>query len=176
MAIARPIDRRLFLLLEHARNQVFRQANNRLQKDLGVTAPQGAVLFHLQRRDGARMGDLAAALGLNAPAVSGLIDRMEAQELVTRQRERRDARAARVYLTDKGRTLAAQVTERLRAFNEALSKGFTDEQMEAVYGFLGALARRGPELWDDGPSDGSDQALLATLSGPTGLPSPQSRA
>jgi len=158
MAIARPIDRRLFLLLEHARNQVFRQANNGLQKDLGVTAPQGAVLFHLQRRDGARMGDLAATLGLNAPAVSGLIDRMEAQGLVARQREKTDARAARVHLTEAGRTLAVQVTERLRAFNEALSEGFTEQQMEVVYGFLAALARRGPELWDQAPSPASEAA------------------
>lgn len=152
MAIARPVDRRLFLLLEHARNQVFRQANNGLQKDLGVTAPQGAVLFHLQRRDGARMGDLAAALGLGAPAVSGLIDRMEDLGMVARQKEKRDARAARVFLTDSGRTLSAQVTDRLRSFNEALSDGFTDEQMETVYGFLAALARRGPELWEEAPA------------------------
>lgn len=152
MAIARPIDRRLFLLLEHARNQVFRQANNGLQRDLGVTAPQGAVLFHLQRRDGARMGDLAAALGLGAPAVSGLIDRMEDSGMVTRQKEKRDARTARVFLTATGRDLSAQVTERLRAFNEALSDGFTDEQMETVYGFLAALARRGPELWEEAPA------------------------
>lgn len=175
MAIARPVDRRLFLLLEHARNQVFRQANNGLQKDLGVTAPQGAALFHLQRRDGARMGDLAAALGLNAPAVSGLVDRMAAQGLVTRQREKDDARAARVWLTTEGRRAAAQVGERLRAFNEALAEGFTDEQMEAVYAFLAALARR-PALWDSAPASELAPELLATLSGPTGLPSPQSRA
>ncbi len=74
---------------------MFRQANNGLQRNLGVTAPQGAVLFHLHRRDGARMGDLAATLGLNAPAVSGLIDRMAALGYVSRQREKEDARAAR---------------------------------------------------------------------------------
>lgn len=149
MAIARPVDRRLFLLLEHARNQVFRQANNGLQKDLGITAPQGAVLFHLGRRDGARMGDLAANLGLNAPAVSGLIDRMQEAGMVERRKEAADARAARVYLTEDGKTRAAQVTERLRAFNEQLGDGFTDEQMDVVYAFLATLARRGPELWEN---------------------------
>lgn len=159
MAIARPTDRRLFLLLEHARNHVFRQANNGLQKDLGVTAPQGAVLFHLHRRDGARMGDLAATLGLNAPAVSGLIDRMQASGFVTRQREKTDARAARVFLTAAGRTLAGQVAERLRAFNDALSEGFTEQQMEIVYGFLSALARRGPGMWEDAaPADAPEKA------------------
>lgn len=147
MAIARPVDRRLFLLLEHARNQVFRLANNSLQKDLGITAPQGAALFHLHRRDGARMGDLAAALGLNAPAVSGLVDRMQAAGMVEKRKEAGDARAARVWLTPDGRALAAQVAERLRAFNEHLAEGFSDEQMEVVYGFLAALARRGPETW-----------------------------
>ncbi len=148
MAIARPVDRRLFLLLEHARNQVFRQANNGLQKDLGVTAPQGAALFHLHRKDGARMGDLASTLGLNAPAVSGLVDRMRDSGLVERRREPGDARAARVYLTESGRALAVQVAERLRAFNDHLADGFTEEQMEIVYGFLAALARRGPEAWE----------------------------
>lgn len=148
MAIARPVDRRLFLLLEHARNQAFRQANNGLRKDLGVSAPQGAALFHLHRRDGARMGDLAAALGLGAPAVSGLVDRMEEAGLVVRKKEAHDARAARIFLTPEGRALAAQVADRLRAFNESLSRGFSDEQMEVVYGFLDALARRGPELWE----------------------------
>src|SRR5690606_12756796 len=99
------------------------------------------------------------------------VDRMEALGLVSRQREKTDARAARVWLTEKGRTMAGQVAERLRAFNEAMAEGFTDEQMEAVYGFLAALARRGPELWDSPSPAGPDAGLLATLSGPTGLPS-----
>jgi len=141
MAIARAVDRRLFLLLERAHARVFRDANNRLRDRLGLTAAQAGALFFLARHDGCRIGDLAGGLGLGAPAVTGLVGRMQAAGLVVRAAEASDARASRVRLTEKGRALSGAAADHLKKFNDAISRGFDTDEMETVYRFLTRLAR-----------------------------------
>ena len=142
MAIARAVDRRLFLLLERAHTRVFRDANNHLKSSIGLTVSQGGALFFLNRHDGCRIGDLALGIGLGAPAATGLVDRMAKSGLVRRGAEKDDARASRVYLTEKGRGVSGAVADELKIFNDAIAHGFTDAEMETVYRFLTGLARR----------------------------------
>ncbi|MAC38884.1 MAG: MarR family transcriptional regulator, partial [Oceanicaulis sp.] len=78
MARARAVDRRLFLLLEIAARRMNRDADARLKKTAGVTTAQTAVLFLLARKGERRMGDIGETLSLNPPAVTGLVNRMEA--------------------------------------------------------------------------------------------------
>ena len=125
MAIARAVDRRLFLLLERAHTRVFRDANNHLKSSIGLTVSQGGALFFLNRHDGCRIGDLALGIGLGAPAATGLVDRMAKSGLVRRGAEKDDARASRVYLTEKGRGLSGAVADELKIFNDAIAHGFT---------------------------------------------------
>jgi len=141
MAIAKPVDRRLFLLLERARIRIFREANAVLGRRIGLTATQGGALFHLLRHDGCRIGDLAAGLGLGPPAATGLVNRMVKLGLVDKRAEKSDARASRLFLTEKGRGLAGSVADELKSFNERIAEGFSDQEMEVVYAFLTRLAR-----------------------------------
>ncbi len=140
MAIARPIDRRLFLLLDRARNRLFKRANRKLLHSANISVSQGAALFYLSRHDGCLLSDLAEGLDLNNSAITGLATRMEKAGLIVRKACLDDGRAMRAHLTEKGRASHEAVKEALRGFNAEIESGFTPEEMNVVYRFLARIA------------------------------------
>jgi MarR family transcriptional regulator, organic hydroperoxide resistance regulator len=140
MAIARPIDRRLFLLLDRARNRLFKRANRKLLHSANITVSQGAALFYMSRHDGCLLSDLAEGLDLNNSAITGLAMRMEKNGLIERRPCPEDGRAMRAHLTEKGRAAHESVKEALRGFNTEIERGFTPQEMDVVYRFLARTA------------------------------------
>ena len=91
-----------------------------LLKKTGLTAPQLAVLQAL-RRQGALSGRaVAEAVSLSQPTVTSILDRLERDGLVVRQRSEADRRVVHVRLTESGR-------ERVGAAPELLQAGFLRE-------------------------------------------------
>jgi MarR family transcriptional regulator, organic hydroperoxide resistance regulator len=129
-------DPRLFLALDRAAHRVREQLEVLCQARLGVSAAQFGALLHLARQDGARAGDLAAALGVQPAAVTGLADRMIAAGLVRRRPDPEDARVQRLYLTAAGRRAADGGRGLVAAANAALAKRFTAEELAVVARFL----------------------------------------
>lgn len=68
-------------------------------------------------QDGNTMGKLACMLHCDASNVTGIVDRLVAQKLITRQESTQDRRAKTLELTNSGRRLMqeiiAQLPERL---------------------------------------------------------------
>lgn len=139
MAIARPVDRRLFFILDRAHTRLSKEADNYLSKNAGISTSQAAVLIYLGYHDRCRLTDLADGTGRNNAAITGLVSRMEADDLLERIVLTSDRRAKAVALTDKGWKLREQVMNDFRDFNDRLVKGMTDSEVETVLKFL-ALA------------------------------------
>lgn len=140
MAKVRATDRRLYLLMEIAARRLHRQVDARLKKATGVSASQAAVLFLLLRKGERRMGAMCEVLALGAPAMTGLVDRMDKAGLVTRSRDKTDKRGALVDLTEKGRQAAEIADSVLREFNNALAHQLGENELEQVYDSLTILA------------------------------------
>jgi DNA-binding MarR family transcriptional regulator len=79
--------------------------SRRLVEEHGVTAPQLATLAEAELLGGSTIGSLARAVHLSQPTVSGILDRLERQQLVRRDRSESDRRSVKVTVTDKGRRL-----------------------------------------------------------------------
>lgn len=139
MARARAVDRRLYLLLEITARRLHRQADARLRAGAGVTAAQSAVLFLLMRRGERRMGAISETLALGAPAVTGLVTRMETGGLVTRSQDTSDKRGAIVTLTEAGRERALQADQVLREINTELAEKLGDEEADQLHALLSRL-------------------------------------
>ncbi|MEL7086951.1 MAG: MarR family winged helix-turn-helix transcriptional regulator [Planctomycetota bacterium] len=76
---------------------------------------------------------IAEALGIDKPAVSGLLDRMETAGLVRRADDPADGRGVHVYLTAEGQTLRAEHDERLCAADGPLFKNHVrPEDLDAL--------------------------------------------
>jgi len=140
MARARAVDRRLFLLLEIAARRLNRDADSRLKAEAGVTSAQAAVLFLLARRGERRMGEIGEMLSLNPPAVTGLINRMEALNLVKKRTAPNDKRSAIVSLTEKGRGMGDAAETVLRDLNNELEHRLGDDDSDMLHRVLTTLA------------------------------------
>jgi DNA-binding MarR family transcriptional regulator len=70
-----------------------------------ITPAQGRLICALAERP-RRMADLAHDLGVEKAAMTGLVDRVERQDLVERRPAPDDRRALHVTLTDAGRNAA----------------------------------------------------------------------
>jgi DNA-binding MarR family transcriptional regulator len=76
---------------------------------LGLTPARTHLLWELGRRGPVPQRVLAEALKVTARAVTGLVDAIAAQGLVTREAHPTDRRATLVTLTPRGETLVAQL-------------------------------------------------------------------
>lgn len=133
MARVRAVDRRLYLLIEIAARRLHRDADARLRKQATVSASQAAVLFLLLRRGERRMGAIGEVLALGAPAVTGLISRMEKSGLVVRKRDPGDKRGSVVALTEAGRDAGERADAVLREFNAEIAASIGEDEADTVH-------------------------------------------
>ena len=136
-----PARPRLIFLLNSAHRRLqqwmaTQQANADSQALLTPTPAQGGVLFVLNKTDGATMGELALVLDLGPPAVSGLVQRMEALDWVQRRPCPQDARTQRVWLRPAGRELVPALHQALARINERVTAGFSDTELQVVARWL----------------------------------------
>ena len=87
---------------------------------LGITYPQYLVLMVLWEKDNLLVNDIAHRLLLETNTITPLLQRMEKQGIVVRQRGNKDKRQQIVSLTEKGRAMEEQ------AFN-TIPAGMSEE-------------------------------------------------
>jgi len=80
-----------------------------LLKGFGLTYPQFLVLVSLQHRDGQKVSELGEALFLESNTLTPLLQRLEASQLIKRQRSDEDERVVHVSLTPQGAKLAREI-------------------------------------------------------------------
>jgi DNA-binding MarR family transcriptional regulator len=119
----------------------------------GLSLTAAATLTTLERSGPCRLTALAAAEGVTQPAMTQLIDRLEAGGLVERSADPDDGRVVRVQLTAAGRDLVARRraarAERLSGLLAALSPA-DQEALAAALPAINALASaRRPWITDD---------------------------
>lgn len=98
----------------YAASHAFTRFYQPILEPMGLTYPQYLVLLALRREDGRTVGSLGEELALETNTLSPLLKRMEAAELIGRERRKDDERKVIVALTESGRALgerAARVPE-----------------------------------------------------------------
>lgn len=97
-----------------------------------LTTQQLRALLCLRSRDGASLGELAAALSVSPPTMSGLVDRLVRQQLVRRCEDEVDRRIVRHHLTPEGQALVGEIARTGRAWIERVLSHLTQEELDAV--------------------------------------------
>jgi DNA-binding MarR family transcriptional regulator len=72
---------------------------------LGLTYPQYLVMLVLWEADGASVKEIGDRLQLDSGTLTPLLKKLEADELVKRTRDEKDARVVRITLTRSGKAL-----------------------------------------------------------------------
>jgi len=99
---------------------------------VGVTPTQWTVLMCLWKQDGLSFTELGNQLCFDHPTVTGVVDRMERENLVKRHRDHIDRRVVKVFLTSKGKDLENIIC---RA-GEEVDKIYTSDLTPAQLDFL----------------------------------------
>lgn len=133
---------RIFHLIHMAHRALFRAADRLLADRHDITASQNALLLYLEKHEGASMGAVAAALGLRNAATSGLVDRMEKRELIARRPSACDGRSFELVLKPRGRAIAEQSHDLIRATNDHLLEGFSKAEQEIIARFLEGVVEK----------------------------------
>ncbi len=129
-------DPRLFFALDRAAHRLRERLEVVARARLAISAPQLGAVLYLAGHDGARAGELAAALSVQAAAITGLIDRMVTAGLVRRRPDPADARAQRLHLTAAGRAAARGGRALITSANAALAARFDPAELATVARFL----------------------------------------
>ena len=106
--------------------------SRKLNTEFKVTAPQMICLYCLRRRGPMILSDLAREVSLGGSTVNGIIDRLEAKGLVTRNRSVEDRRRVYVSVTDDGKRLTRAAPELLQDRLAESLRGLPDLEQAAI--------------------------------------------
>ena len=99
-----------------------RRLTKGMARQFGLTGPQLTVIKLLEQLGDLSLSSLSERIKAQNSTVTGIIDRMEREELVKRERSERDRRMVLIRLTEKGRALASSIdVEPMNMFREALN-------------------------------------------------------
>ena len=99
-----------------------RRLTKGMASQFGITGPQLTVIKLLETFDNLSLSSLSERIRAQNSTVTGIIDRMEREGLVRRERSTVDRRVVHIRLSDKGQKLAKQIqVEPMEIFREALA-------------------------------------------------------
>ncbi len=126
----------------------------------GLTGPQLTVLKLLESFPDLSLSSLSERIRAQNSTVSGIIDRMERESLVKRERSPQDRRVTFIRLTEKGQKVARQIkVEPMEVFRGAMGS-LTREEMRDLLRLLRKVesavrAQLGEERADIGSEEAS---------------------
>jgi DNA-binding MarR family transcriptional regulator len=91
----------------------FKACINELAEEYGLTQVQAHALYILHQRGSIPMGYVAEALHCDASNVTGIVDRLVSQNLVTRSEDPNDRRTKLLILSDRGNEVIQKFFQRL---------------------------------------------------------------
>lgn len=114
--------------------------SKRMEATIGVTGPQRLVIRLVGRRPRISAGELARLLRLHPSTLTGVLQRLEQRDLVTRSRDRNDNRQARFSLTPAGRRIDRRHAGTVEAAVRRTLATLDRRRVRVAAGVLAALA------------------------------------
>lgn len=133
-------DQSLPMLLYRALNVVMPRFRE-LFSEYGLTEQQWRVLRVLWDGDSIAQNELTERTLILAPSLVGILNRLEAQGLVTRTRSTTDKRQVHVALTRQGKSLGKRIAPALEAIHKEIDATMTASTRRGIYACLNELAQ-----------------------------------
>ena len=128
---------RLLWAIDHSLRSVSRQMHGKL----GMTGPQRLVLRIVGKFPDLMPSELAELLHLHRGTLTGLVDRLCAQQLLSRRANEKDGRSFLIRLTARGRLLDREVPGTVEASIQRALAALPRAKVEAAKFVLEAVAR-----------------------------------
>lgn len=125
---------------------------------IGLHPGQEALIKALAETDGQTMSQLAAALAVQPPTVTKMVNRLSAQGVVRRQASDTDGRLARVFLTDDGRGRIADIDRAWKRLEKEALDGIDDKDRKRLRRLLKQIERNLAEAGGHATVEDADEA------------------
>ena len=119
----------------------YTEVNFGRMRDLGVHPGQLPFLKVISRQEGISQRELAERLHVKPPTVAVTVKRLEKAEVICRKPDPNDMRISRIYLTEKGVGISKQIEVVVQANEEALTAGFSEEELEQMKSYFDRMLR-----------------------------------
>lgn len=128
------LELRLWLRLLSTTRLISQEIRRRLRNEFNATLPQFDVLSQLYRqKDGLRLGELSQFTMVTNGNITSLVERLEADGMLVRERLEEDRRVTVAKLTEQGRNIFANMA---RAHEEWLKELMADVDPIVLAGLL----------------------------------------
>lgn len=107
----------------------------------GVTPGWFGLMVIVANNEGLSQTRLARALGVDGSTMVAMIDRLEGNGWVQRQRSEVDRRSHALYLTEAGNTLLAQITPQVEAHESKLAVDLSADDKKHLLRLLAKIAQ-----------------------------------
>ena len=104
--------------------------------EFNITSSQASVLNTLNSQNGLSLSDVGKRVHLDKPAMTGLADRMEKDDLVKRKRISSDRRVIQLVLTKKGRDLYNKIETTILDVDQFLVSDFSSDEIKTLHKML----------------------------------------
>jgi DNA-binding MarR family transcriptional regulator len=101
--------------------------NNKFEK-YNIGNGQYLFLLSLSHNEGVTQEEMSCKLFIDKGTTAKAIKRLEDEGYVKRSVDDKDKRAYKVYLTEEGRKVTAEISEVIHDWNDILTSGFTEEE------------------------------------------------
>jgi DNA-binding MarR family transcriptional regulator len=131
---------RVHLRLASCRNLLMKESRRGVER-WGLTLPQFDMLAELARADarGFTFVELSRLLLVTSGNLTGIVDRLEQEQLVVREPDKADRRVVRVRLTPKGRRLTGRILPQHAEDLGAILADMPDGTLRQLADLLGDL-------------------------------------
>jgi DNA-binding MarR family transcriptional regulator len=109
----------------------------------GLTNAQWVPMYKLHLGHGSTAAELARECQLDAGAMTRMLDRLEAKNLLRRVRSSEDRRVVNLELTEQGREAAGQIPQVLCKVLNAHLRGFSHDEVELLKSMLLRMMENG---------------------------------
>ncbi len=128
----RSAEDRLIYLVSMAQNRLQGRLKSALAAEgVRVTPAQSGILFLLKAKDGRTMTELGRALAIDNATITGLVDRLERDGFVRRNKSASDRRALNVSISPEGVVEVDRAKAVVKRVNESIKAGFSAGEVEA---------------------------------------------
>lgn len=107
--------------------------------NLSIYPGQPKLIMLIREHDGISQKDLAAKNHVKPATITGMLNKLEAQNYIYRQPDDKDKRIMRVYLTKEGIELAQHCDYHMNLMIESFFKNFSKDELQTFTALMNKI-------------------------------------
>jgi DNA-binding MarR family transcriptional regulator len=118
-----------FKVIWHAISRMYNEEGTKH----GLTATVGYVLLNIDTKEGTPATKIGPLLGMEPTSMSRMLNNMEKDQLITREKDLVDKRSVKIKLIDKGKEKRQIARKVVKKFNAVIENEIEQEKLKAFY-------------------------------------------